>query len=80
MYLNFAGTESGILLHLVSSCRRVIPLQKITLNLNREVTLWAQINFSTKNQLLNLKSTENQPTVNHISTLIFQLQTWLILG
>ena len=38
--LNFAGTGSRILLHSVSLCRRVIPWQKIALNLNREVNYW----------------------------------------
>ena len=32
--LNFAGTGSRILLHSLSSCRRVIPLRKFTLNLS----------------------------------------------
>ena len=36
--LNFAGTGSRILLNPVSSCRRVIPLRKISLNFNGEIS------------------------------------------
>ena len=36
--LNFAGTGSRILLNPVSSCHRVIPSRKISLNFNGEIS------------------------------------------
>ena len=42
------------------------------------ISLWAQINFSTNIWLRNHWNC--QPNSNQFSTLIFQLQTWIILG